>query len=86
MQHTGREQHLTQKFDADNVLIFHPTLIIIFCGSSHLVEFFSCIQLKRTLPKRFMKHVLVGENVRASKLMDCKSKLSLQRNYEELGQ
>ena len=33
-----------------------------------------------------MKHVLVGENVRTSKLMDCKSKLSLQRNYEELGQ
>ena len=33
-----------------------------------------------------MKHVLVGENVRTSKLMDCKSKLSLQGNYEELGQ
>ena len=54
--------------------------------SNHLVEFFSCTQLKKTLPKRFMKHVLVGENVRTSKLMDCKSKLSLQGNYEELGQ
>ena len=31
MQHIDWEQRLTQKFEADNVLIFHPTLIIIFC-------------------------------------------------------
>ena len=89
MQHIDWEQRLTQKFEADNVLIFHPTLIIIFCdfkSSGGIFQLHSIKKKKKTLPKRFMKHVLVGENVRTSKLMDCKSKLSLQGNYKELGQ
>lgn len=77
------EQYFMQKLEADNNIIISIQSLLFYTVSNNLMKFLGLIKLKKiTLPTRFVKYLLVGENATTSKMMDCIRKLSCKRNYE----